>query len=127
MTIPVADRSSIQVLGQLLSSANLRHLNRISLYLEVIQASGLLAKKVSMLEYFAAKSLRVKHFFLVILLFSLPRDWNTDLSSGTSLFSAIIDSILDLITIMDYPLKCIAVIISMWFLLSKLLNEYLSH
>lgn len=38
----------------------------------------------------------------MIFLFLLPSYWNIDLSSGTSLFATIIDSVLDLITIMDY-------------------------
>lgn len=84
-------------------------------------------RKVSILEHFAAESLRVKNLFIMILLFILPCDWNIDLSSGTSLFSTIIDPVLDLIMMMAYQLKCIAVIISMEFLLSKLLNEYLTH
>lgn len=78
----------------------------MSLHLVLIQASELLAEReVGMLEYFAANSLRVKISFLMVLLFILSCDWNIDLSTGTSLFSTIIDSTLDLITIMDYQLK----------------------
>lgn len=44
--------------------------------------------KVNLLEYckIAAKSLRVKISFLMILLFILLSDWNVDLSSGTHCF-----------------------------------------
>lgn len=78
----------------------------MSLHLVLIQASELLAEgEVGMLEYFVVNSLRVKISFLMVLLFSVSCDWNIDLSTGTSLFSTIIDSTLDLITIMDYQLK----------------------